>query len=157
PRRSSPVIGRNQRGMRSGLVTASQTSSIVVSKLRSATTARAAFPSCSHSRTSRRTAPRFSIRFCFMLYLYKVELLECKPRRCSPHGRTGLGERPAVAFEVLADVAPVAVLVDGLDDGGAVPFGPLEVGVEVVDVDEGDVGRWSGSGTVELRDHQRRL
>ena len=54
----------------------------------------------------------------------------------SAHQRAGLGEGPAVAFGIGGFVGAEAVLVDVLDDLGAVRLGVCEVGVEVVDVDE---------------------
>lgn len=61
----------------------------------------------------------------------------------SAHQRTGLGEGPVVALRIGGFVGAETLLLDVLDDLGAVRLGVCEVGVEVVDVDERRVSRRS--------------
>src|SRR5918995_5060116 len=111
-------MGRNQRGMRSRLVMASHTSSTVVSYVRSATTAWAGWPSRSHARTSRRTAPMLSIT-SFMVYLYKPRLVRRKASRAAGPSPSRLRQvEPGAVGRPVADapLRPVAHAVG--EDGG---------------------------------------
>src|SRR5690349_9852213 len=69
-------------------------------------------------------------------------------------GRAGLEEGPAMALEVLGFVRTEAVLMDLLDDPGAVLLAVREVRVEVVDVHPGGMirGRRARFGSFEEDD-----
>src|SRR6266545_4623337 len=58
--------------------------------------------------------------------------LPTRPPERSVHGRSGLGECPAVALQVIGDIGAVAVLMDVLDDGRPARLRPGEMAVEVI-------------------------
>src|SRR5258708_37682356 len=82
--------------------------------------------------------------------------------RWSAHGRARLSEGPAVAFEVVRLVSPVAMLVNVGHDRRAAGPGPGAVGLHVIDEHPGhmpecNVGGAGGNphGAPELAEHQR--
>src|SRR5260370_39827308 len=78
-------------------------------------------------------------------------------RRGSAHRRAGLGEGPAMAFEIIGEVRPVTMLMNAIDDRR--PAGPRadEMSVEVTHEDPGHVGSRRAARPLAVRPSAARL